>query len=142
MTDSVREQILADVAEALVGLGTVTRLRDEQVNAFPTLNVLGGAQRVIEDGEEQNASYYEMDVTVELYVKGGGDSALNALYAGAVAAVLEDPTRGGIAEHTKEVTFGPADAPESEAGARYITAPLSFAVRFRTAFDDPTTVVG
>ncbi|BBK30309.1 hypothetical protein EDC65_2245 [Stella humosa] len=105
MPTPVVEQVLAAVEARLAAITgfpglLVERNRDAEVDRFPTLLLIDGDQDRIGD-ETMGYRRVMLEFMVEGYVSANLQSGLgparNALYAAVVAALMADPTLGGLA---------------------------------------------
>lgn len=126
---NVRETIFAAIEAALASTGAaeIERMPSGDPLSFPALHIMDDGQAQIEG--EAGATRYGMAVSVEGYVEGTGSamhSAINALHAGTVAAII------GLIPDTAEIE----DIEEGD--LRMAVAPLNSARRL--AFSQDFTI--
>ena len=108
MMTALRFAIVTEIAARLSALSIVAEV---QINAagdpsqFPAL-FIDDAGHLPDEGTEPGSTRYEMNLTIEGYVKGGGGedayADLNTLYLAVVGAVLIEPPLDGLAEEINE----------------------------------------
>ena len=144
MALSIRERCLAAVATALADVATTVARNTDRAfspDELPAAVVFDGPHAAAETFT--GVASFSLDVGIELLVSGeAGGTALNALYADTVAALLADRTLGGVAVDLREVDLG---EPEHLTGARaveIVSATLRVEVLFETAEADRTALPG
>jgi hypothetical protein len=134
------EAILTTLAAAETA-GKFFRSPEHELNIdsdVPCIVLYEGDDRLIEDGGDSGADWYELDIEVAVLVKASPlHQAYAALYGAVLAGVLADLTVTGTATHCKytssealQVVF--ADGVQAVGGAA-----LFFTIIFETAPNDP-----
>lgn len=152
MAETVRAAVLAAIMQALRGvtaLDTVSVTRDlaadEMIedDRLPLLVVMTGQQSVLD--EMTGCRVWSLSVSVEMYV--GGDTvadaedALDRLRAGVDAALLTDPSLGGVAWDLRPEPE-PGISREMPQGARCRAVGVrSYSAIFATAPNDLTVAM-
>ncbi|MCA6305662.1 MAG: hypothetical protein IM628_12725 [Phenylobacterium sp.] len=148
MTLTVRERILADLYAAIDAVPAVTAYRNRrkpvEAARLPAL-VLTDGDHGEADRSLTRAEMFELRVAIEGLVRDTTDAAigpaLNALYGQTVAAIMADPTRGGLAHDTIEQGLA-VDFDRGEGGQPVASFRLDVTVRYMTRPGDPYTVQG
>ena len=140
MTLSIRERITAQVVTVLEAALTdvqVERNRDTAVGTYPSLIVYTGGQRAERLGP--GIDEYNLDLVLEGFVAAedgaSGHSALNDLYARAVAALYADPTLGGLAVDVQETAL--AEELSNDGSQHVASFILQMDLKYQTAAGDP-----
>lgn len=136
---SARETIFAAIEAALAGTGAteIERMPSSDPASFPALHIMDDGQAQTEG--EAGSTRYALSLSVEGYVEGSGGSAmhtaLNALYAATVAAIMGlIPTVAEI-EDIEEGDLRTAVAPL--ASGRRLAFSQDFIITFATRRGQP-----
>lgn len=134
-----REAAIAAVVGALEAGLTATVARNLEVELsledLPAAIVIDGGHEIVvrQTGDE----IYEMSLTIELYVTGADlGTQLNALYLGAINALVADVTLGGAAITVDEDGLSDPEIERDDVGAQIMTASLQVTVQFVTSETD------
>ena len=143
---SVRETCLAALQTTLAGISsipslTVDRNRDHAESEFPALIQVDGGHRTAVD--QLGADVRSVDVTVEGYLQAATSAALiaavDALYVAVRAAIDVDPTLGGKAIDTRELSMDLEIDRDGEKPTAVML--LALQIDFQHADRDVTTAV-
>ncbi len=145
MTLTVRERILADLFAAIDAVPAVAAFRNRrrpvEPARLPALVVTDGDHGEADRSLTQ-AEMFELRVSIEGLVRDTTDAAVgpavNALYGLALAAVMADRTRGGLAHDTVEQGLA-VDFDRAEGGQPMAAFRLDLLVRYMTRPGDPYT---
>lgn len=147
---AVRERILAATFAAVGAIdpavaATVRRNpdADPEHDQVPCIDQYDGGHTASEHGEH-GSEEYDLTVDFELLVEGddltNAGTALNALYAAVVSALLADVSLGGLSQDIVERGMGVELLRDETGGGRYMAGTLQFGIRFGTESLDPETV--
>ncbi|MGE0253482.1 MAG: hypothetical protein AB7H93_23605 [Vicinamibacterales bacterium] len=155
MPSTIREQAQAAFTAALEGMGgtpavavDVNRLAPVLPSQMPCLNVIDGGH----EARDLNAGAADFDMTITVacaIAEAEGVAqrqAVNALYGRIVAALLADPTLGGVAYDVREVSMSDpvpdaiADAAGNIVSEEFTVFEVVFAVAFVTDERDRTSL--
>lgn len=145
MPTTKRETIILAALATLEGISGVSGLsvhrnRSDAVEDFPTL-VLRDLGTSI-NREMIGFDLVTVSIDVELYVRPASSSinvgsAINELYGVVKAALLADPTLGGVAHEVREGRMTPPDFDFSDAASVQAAAVVGFELDFYATRDNP-----
>lgn len=151
MTDTVAERIRQSAYTSLagitgiVGLNLAERNRDAPIEEaeLPAIVMLDGATQPAET-QWTGSDAYETAIEVQLYAKGAdmaaATAALDALEGKALAAILADRSRAGLAIDTRLAASSETERDGAEGHPAQASRALQFTISFATAENDPFTL--
>ena len=143
MAETRREKVLAAVKTALEGMSGVNVYRNRAADVLPgempAVVQLDGGHEVVPRNTGETP--YTLEFTVQGYATAADDDALTAavdgLYGEVVAALVADPTLGGIASDVREVAMSAPEFLREDQEAPFAAFAVDFEVDFETAETSP-----
>jgi hypothetical protein len=139
---AIREMAISRLVAALGAVGVpVERGRRSQPDAdeAPVMAVYDGGHNATVD--DSGLATYEMQVLVEAAVSAADDAtlgpAVNDLYARTIAALMADPTLGGVVTDTVESAFDIRVPDVDESATPLAISTLTVTLRFFTDYGNP-----